>query len=139
MTDKALLGDNVFTVEEAKYGVENANVDWNTQAVIYAAEYLIDDNEEPNGFSNKLLAKTLKEDELFSDSEVAYAMKLVEKDYPETSSMWNKSAAVAAKIFVDELKENGKTISRDDLKTVLKDLFLFTDAQAAYGAQNVKL
>ncbi len=37
------------------------------------------------------------------------------------------------------IKEEGKTISRAVLKTELKDKYLFTDAQATYGANNAKL
>lgn len=139
LTDKELLGDDVFTQEEATYGVDHAGVNWQDQAVLDAAALLLDeDGESPTGMSRDLLEALLKED-LFTDSEVKNVMTMVDKDYPANSKFWNESAVVAAQDVVDMAKEEGETVTRDSIEEILKEGFLFTDAQAAYGAQNVKL
>lgn len=139
LTDEKLLGQDVFTKEEATYGVDHADVNWNNVALLAATEYLLEeDAETPTGFSRDLLKAVLEEDK-FTAAEVANAMSVVDKDYPATSDFWNKSALISAQDIVDELKKESKTVSRDDLKKVLKEELLFTDAQAAYGAQYVKL
>ena len=69
----------------------------------------------------------------------ASAMAIIDDDYPADSEFWKKSALIAAQSIVDDNKEEGRSISRAALKTELKDNYLFTDAQATYGANNAKL
>lgn len=139
LTDKEVLEDDVFTLEDATYGVDHAGVNWENQCQLAAAELLLEeDGETPFGISRDLLEEFLKEDK-YTNSEVAKVMALVDKDYPADSAFWNQSALIAAQDIVDVAKEEKETVTRDDVKEILKDGLLFTEAQAAYGAQNVKL
>lgn len=140
LTDKEALGDDVFTKEEAVYGVDHAGVNWDDQAVLATTLYLLkEDAETPTGLSRALLKELLKEDQ-YTDANISHAMSIVDKDYPENSDFWKKSALISAQIIADEDKKDPSvSFTRDDIKKMLKDYLLFTEAQAAYGAQNVKL
>ena len=140
LTDKEVLEDEVFTKEEATYGVDHAGVNWDDQAFIAATLYLLeDDAETPTGLSRALLKEILKED-LYTDSNISSCLSEIDKDYPENSNFWKKSALISAQIIADEDKTDPDvSFTRDDIKMMLKDYLLFTEAQAAYGAQNVKL
>ena len=140
LTDKDVLEDEVFTKEEAIYGVDYAGVNWDDQAVLATTLYLLEeDAETPTGISRALLKEMLKED-LYTDSNIDHALSIVDKDYPENSNFWKQSALISAQIIADAGKEDSDvSFTRDDIKNALIDYLLFTEAQAAYGAQNVKL
>ena len=128
-----------FINEFVTYACDNADVNWNQQAVLASADYLEDDAGKPNGFSRAFLVELLKED-LFTEGNINYALSFVDKDYPEDSDFWKQSALISAQIIVEEAKEEGADgITRDEIKTALKEGLLFTEDQAAYGAQNVIL
>ena len=140
LTDKDVLEDEVFTKEEAIYGVDHAGVNWDDQAVLAATLYLLEeDAETPTGLSRALLIEFLKEDQ-YTDGNINHAMSIVDKDYPENSDFWKQSALISAQDIADEAKADPSvSLTRDDIKKVLKEVYLFTDAQAAYGAENAKL
>lgn len=140
LTDKDVLEDEVFTKEEAIYGVDHAGVNWDDQAVLATTLYLLEeDAETPTGLSRALLKELLKEDQ-YTDGNINHAMSIVDKDYPENSDFWKQSALISAQDIADEAKADPSvSLTRDDIKKVLKEAYLFTDAQAAYGAENAKL
>ena len=140
LTDQEVMEDEVFTKEEATYGVDHAGVNWDDQAVLATTLYLLDeDAETPTGISRALLKEMLKEDQ-YTDSNIDHALSIVDKDYPENSDFWKQSALISAQVIADEDKKDPDvSFTRDDIKMMLKDYLLFTEAQAAYGAQNVKL
>ena len=140
LTDKEVLEDEVFTKEEATYGVDHAGVNWDDQAFLAATLYLLEeDAETPTGLSRALLKEILEED-LYTDSNINSCLSKIDKDYPEDSNFWKQSALISAQIIADEDKEDPDvSFTRDDIKNALIDYLLFTEAQAAYGAQNVKL
>ena len=140
LTDEEILEDDVFTKEEATYGVDHAGVNWDDQAVLATTLYLIEeDAETPTGLSRALLIELLKEDQ-YTDGNINHAMSIVDKDYPENSDFWKQSALISAQDIADEAKADPSvSLTRDDIKEVLKEAYLFTDAQAAYGAENAKL
>ena len=140
LTDEEILEDDVFTKEEATYGVDHAGVNWDDQAVLATTLYLIEeDAETPTGLSRALLIELLKEDQ-YTDGNINHAMSIVDKDYPENSDFWKQSALISAQDIADEAKADPSvSLTRDDIKNVLKEAYLFTDAQAAYGAENAKL
>lgn len=140
LTDKDVLEDEVFTKEEAIYGVDHAGVNWDDQAVLATTLYLLEeDAETPTGLSRALLIELLKEDQ-YTDGNINHAMSIVDKDYPENSDFWKQSALISAQDIADEAKADPSvSLTRDDIKEVLKEAYLFTDAQAAYGAENAKL
>ena len=140
LTDEEILEDDVFTKEEATYGVDHAGVNWDDQAVLATTLYLIEeDAETPTGLSRALLKELLKEDQ-YTDGNINHAMSIVDKDYPENSDFWKQSALISAQDIADEAKADPSvSLTRDDIKNVLKEAYLFTDAQAAYGAENAKL
>ena len=140
LTDKDVLEDEVFTKEEAIYGVDHAGVNWDDQAVLATTLYLLEeDAETPTGLSRALLIELLKEDQ-YTDGNINHAMSIVDKDYPENSDFWKQSALISAQDIADEAKADPSvSLTRDDIKNVLKEAYLFTDAQAAYGAENAKL
>lgn len=140
LTDEEILEDDVFTKEEATYGVDHAGVNWDDQAVLATTLYLLEeDAETPTGLSRALLIELLKEDQ-YTDGNINHAMSIVDKDYPENSDFWKQSALISAQDIADEAKADPSvSLTRDDIKNVLKEAYLFTDAQAAYGAENAKL
>ena len=140
LTDEEILEDDVFTKEEATYGVDHAGVNWDDQAVLATTRYrLEEDAETPTGLSRALLIELLKEDQ-YTDGNINHAMSIVDKDYPENSDFWKQSALISAQDIADEAKADPSvSLTRDDIKNVLKEAYLFTDAQAAYGAENAKL
>ena len=140
LTDEEILEDDVFTKEEATYGVDHAGMNWDDQAVLATTLYLIEeDAETPTGLSRALLIELLKEDQ-YTDGNINHAMSIVDKDYPENSDFWKQSALISAQDIADEAKADPSvSLTRDDIKNVLKEAYLFTDAQAAYGAENAKL
>ena len=140
LIDEEILEDDVFTKEEATYGVDHAGVNWDDQAVLATTLYLIEeDAETPTGLSRALLIELLKEDQ-YTDGNINHAMSIVDKDYPENSDFWKQSALISAQDIADEAKADPSvSLTRDDIKNVLKEAYLFTDAQAAYGAENAKL
>ncbi len=142
---KTLAEDELFTDSEVAYAIAQVEKEegsdlWKRQAQTVATELVLsdDDAESPTGFSRNLIEAVLKEYE-FTDAEIASAMAIIDADYPADSDFWNQSALIAAQSIVDDNKEEGKSISRAALKTELKDYYLFTDAQATYGANNAKL
>ena len=132
LTDEEILEDDVFTKEEATYGVDHAGVNWDDQAVLATTLYLLEeDAETPTGLSRALLIELLKEDQ-YTDGNINHAMSIVDKDYPENSDFWKQSALISAQDIADEAKaEPSVSLTRDDIKNVLKEAYLFTDAQAA--------
>lgn len=140
LTDQEVMEDEVFTKEEATYGVDHAGVNWDDQAVLATTLYLLDeDAETPTGISRALLKEMLKEDQ-YTDSNIDHALSIVDKDYPENSDFWKQSALIAAQVIADADKEDPEvSFTREEIKEALKEYLLFTEAQAAYGAQNVKL
>ena len=142
---KTLAEDELFTDSEVAYAIAQVEKEegsdlWKRQAQTVATELVLsdDDAESPTGFSRNLIEAVLKEYE-FTDAEIASAMAIIDDDYPADSEFWKKSALIAAQSIVDDNKEEGRSISRAALKTELKDNYLFTDAQATYGANNAKL
>ena len=140
-----LAEDELFTDSEVAYAIAQVEKEegsdlWKRQAQTVATELVLsdDDAESPTGFSRNLIKAVLKEYE-FTDAEIASAMAIIDDDYPADSEFWKKSALIAAQSIVDDNKEEGRSISRAALKTELKDNYLFTDAQATYGANNAKL
>jgi len=142
---KTLAEDELFTNSEVAYAIAQVEKEegsdlWKRQAQTVATELVLsdDDAESPTGFSRNLIEAVLQEYE-FTDAEIASAMAIIDDDYPADSEFWKKSALIAAQSIVDDNKEEGRSISRAALKTELKDNYLFTDAQATYGANNAKL
>ena len=142
---ETLAEDELFTDSEVAYAIAQVEKEegsdlWKRQAQTVATELVLsdDDGESPTGFSRNLIEAVLKDYE-FTDAEIASVMAIIDADYPADSEFWNKSALIAAQSIVDDNKEEGKSISRAVLKTELKDKYLFTDAQATYGANNAKL
>lgn len=142
---ETLAEDELFTDSEVAYAIAQVEKEegsdlWKRQAQTVATELVLsdDDGESPTGFSRNLIEAVLKDYE-FTDAEIASVMAIIDADYPADSEFWNKSALIAAQSIVDDNKEEGKSISRAALKTELKDKYLFTDAQATYGANNAKL
>ena len=140
LTDKETLGDNVFTKEEAIYGVDHAGVNWDEQAYFATLDYLLDeDGDNPTGISRNLMVEILKNLQ-FTDGNINYAMSNIDEAYPEDSNFWKQSALISAQDIADEAKADPSvSLTREDIKKVLKEVYLFTDAQAAYGADNAKL
>jgi hypothetical protein len=104
LTDKDVLEDEVFTKEEAIYGVDHAGVNWDDQAVLATTLYLLEeDAETPTGLSRALLKELLKEDQ-YTDGNINHAMSIVDKDYPENSDFWKQSALISAQDIADEAK-----------------------------------
>ena len=104
-----------LTEAEATYGADNAGLNYNEQAKKVADEYL------KIGISKKVLTETLAEDELFTDSEVAYAIAQVEKE--EGSDLWKRQAQTVATELVlsDDDAESPTGFSRNLIEAVLKD------------------
>ncbi len=143
MTDESSHDENVFTKEEAIYAVDNAGVNWNQQAELVSIDIIIDDNG-PTGVSRDMLKLSLEQAK-FTDANINAALSAVESaiknDYGSTSNFWNQSAVKAAEEYVAEYKKENKnkSPSKSNVKEVLKSGYLFTDAQATYGSNNVKL
>lgn len=111
-----------YTRAEAEYGVDNAGINWNTQAKRVADEYL------KEGVSREGLKSYLKDLEEFKDSEVNYAMHEVDKEAASIANYWVNQAVLASSnyLFDDDLNCNG--FSRTYLKELLKE-DLFTPAE----------
>lgn len=133
-----------FTKAEATYGVDHAKdpysdetpINWNQQALLVAADYLFDDDWNPLGISRDMLEGVLTDGYSFKDSEVAYAMKEVDKEAKADANFWNDQAVVCAKELIKEAKSNGEKLTKAELKELLTDYELFTEDQADYGVAN---
>ena len=127
-----------FTEEEAIYGVDNCGANWKEQAVLVASELLFDeDTDEPNGVSRESLKEILADIYEFTDSEVAYALSVVDDDAKSDANFWNKQALVLAKEIVAAAKEENTTLSSADIKDILVEDGQFTSSQAEYAASRV--
>ena len=107
-----------FSDQEAAYGADNCNADWNEQALKKAKDYL-----SMTAFSYDELIEQL-EYEKFTTDEATYGVDNCGAD-------WNEQAAIKAKQYLDM-----SAFSKDALIQQL-EYEGFTSEQAAYGvAQN---
>lgn len=145
---RALLIDELkeeYTAAEAEYAADNAGIDYKQQAVLAAAE--LTDLEEDGGVSRDLLVFLLGSSlddgaYAFTKEEVDYAMSFVDKDAQADPAFWNKQALKCAQDIVDYSKDAGDPFTASDLPDLKRFLVSergFTDAQATYAINNVKL
>ena len=130
-----------YTDAEAEYGVDNANIDYNYQALLAASNEL--DTETVGGMSRAYLVEILGCDldeggYAFTRNEVAYAMSVVDQDAAADKNFWNKQALACAQNFVDIMKDLGESYSKAELKSDLIEGMLFTESEANYAVNNVK-
>ena len=107
-----------YSSDEARYGAENCEADWNEQAIKTAKKYI-----DLSGFSYSSLVEQL-EYEKFTHDQATYGADNCGAD-------WNAEAAKAAKKYMDLMP-----MSREQL---IEQLLYegYTNEQAEYGASSV--
>ena len=123
VTLRYLVEQDEFTQDQAQYGVNNAVVDWNEQALTLG-ESLI----EEMAFSLNGLKLVLVEYLEFLDSEATYAVTTI----GPTSAYWCEQALRR----VQELVASGPYYNDDSALTEELSLELFTDEEIEYALTN---
>lgn len=137
--DEAYFTKN-FTKDNISYAVDHINVNWENEAYDVCVETLLDENGEPNqGISRALmeaiLIDPLEDDGLaFTAAETKSALAKVDQD----KGIWEKEALALANDIVEIAKEDGGTVTKDDIKEILAEL-KFTQSEIDYALNHVKL
>ena len=125
---------DAYTRAVAEYAADHADIDWDTQAVLYCADAL---DPEGIGTSRKLLLMSLEE-EGFTKSQIDKAMAIVDDDAKQDPNFWNKQALLTAQFFQAVADEDDQTLDMAELKTALVDELYYTESQAQYAVDHLK-